>query len=198
MLQFPEIKEPILHVFPYGSRVYGTATEKSDYDYIVVVDSDKDIKYDFERDNTNVHVYSESVFKILIERHDIAVLECIFSKENNYEFKLDLERLRRSISAVASNSFVKCKKKLMLGPDFNPYVGKKSLFHSVRILGEGIQIAKYGKIVDFGASNHYLQEIMAIDSWEELRARFEPIVKELRREFKKLAPMDKDARNKKW
>lgn len=198
MLRFPEIKEPILHVFPYGSRVYGTATEKSDYDYIVVVDSNEDIKYDYEKENMNVHVYSESVFKVLIKRHDIAILECIFSKENDYEFNLDLERLRRSVSAVASNSFVKCKKKLLPGPDFNPYVGKKSLFHSIRILGEGVQIAEHGRIVDFGASNHYLAEIMDIDEWDELRARYEPVVKELRKKLKKLAPLDKDKRNKKW
>lgn len=198
MLNFPEVKEPILHIFQYGSRIYGTATEKSDHDYIVVVDSEEEFKYDFERDNMHVHVYSEKIFKILIERHDIAILESIFSQENNYEFKLDLERLRRSISAVVSNSFVKCKKKLTLGPDYNPYIAKKSLFHSIRILGYGIDIAKNGRITDFGAYNHYLLEIMAIDTWEELRAKYEPLVREMRKEFKKLAPMDKDKRNKKW
>ena len=31
-----KIEEDILAIYPYGSRVYGTASEVSDYDYIIV------------------------------------------------------------------------------------------------------------------------------------------------------------------
>lgn len=193
-----EIKEEILYIFPYGSKVYGTDSDNSDTDLIVVVNIEDDLEYNINNEKYDITVYSDKRFKDLIKKHDIAALECIFSNETDYDFVLDFEQLRRSISAVASNSFVKCKKKLVEGPDYNPYVGKKSLFHSVRILEFGIQIAKHGKIIDFGASNHYLPIIMNIEDWETLKEIFQPIANKLKSDFKKIAPLDKDIHNKKW
>lgn len=198
MFKFVKIKEKILHVFPYGSRVYGTHTENSDYDYIVVVEGEEELEYGIHEDNYNVTVYSDVTFRKLIKEHHIAALECIFSNKTEYEFVLDYEQLRRSISAIASNSFVKCKKKLMPGPDFNPYVGKKSMFHSIRILDEGIQIGEYGRIVDFSASNYLLPIIMEMNNWEEIKDYCQPIANEKKSKFKKVAPLDKDINNKKW
>lgn len=192
MTSLPEIKEEILHVFPYGSKVYGTNNEKSDTDLIVVVKGDQELEYGIHSDEMNVTVYSDKTFRNLLEKHHIAALECIFSNETEYEFKLNMTQLRRSISAVHSNSVVKCKKKLTEGPDYNPYIGKKSLFHALRILELGIQIAKHGRIIDFSASNHYLDIIMSIDDWEILKNKFQPISNKLKSEFKKLAPLDKD------
>lgn len=200
MLAHKKIKEPILHCFRYGSKVYGNNTEQSDDDYIVVVEGEEEVEYGIHEGNENITVYSDGTFKRLIQEHDIAALECIFSNETNYLFELNLSQLRRSISAVASNSFVKCKKKLMQGPDYNPYVGKKSLFHSLRILDFGIQIAEHGKILNFASCNDLFFEIMSIESddWTIYRQRFEPIAKKLKSHFKKVAPLDKDVRNKKW
>ena len=36
ILKALKIEEDVLAIFPYGSRVYGTATESSDHDYIIV------------------------------------------------------------------------------------------------------------------------------------------------------------------
>lgn len=193
-----DIQEEILYVFPFGSKVYGTDTSKSDEDFIVIINKDEEIEYGLHDEKLNITVYSDSKFKNLIKEHDISALECIFSNKTHYEFNLDLEKLRKSISAVASNSFVKCKKKLIPGSDFNPYTGKKSLFHSIRILDFGIQIAKYGKIVDFSSSNHYFNKIMDIEDWETLKETFQPIANKLKSEFKRLTPLNKDSRNKKW
>lgn len=200
MFTHPEIKEEILYSFQYGSKVYGTNTENSDDDFIVVVKSEEELEYGVHNDEENITVYSEKTFKRLIEEHDIAVLECIFSKETDFVFQLNLEKLRRSISSVASNSFVKCKKKLIEGKDYNPYIGKKSLFHSLRILDFGIQIAKYGKIIDFSSSNRHFWDIMNIKSndWEVFKEKYQPIANALKTEFKKLAPLEKDTHNKEW
>src|SRR5690606_16367271 len=113
---------------------------------------------------------------------------------------LNLTQLRRSISAVASNSFVKCKKKLIKGPDYNPYIAKKSLFHSLRILDFGIQIATHGKIMDFSSCNHLYRDIMSIESddWEIFKEKYTPLANSLKSKFKKVAPLDKDVNNKKW
>ena len=189
---FEQIKEEILYIFPFGSKVYGTLSNRSDDDFIVVVKSNMDLKYGIHNDNVNIHVYSDKTFRDLINKHDIAALECIFSNETGYKFNLNLEQLRRSISAVASNSFVKCKKKLIVGPDYEPYIAKKSLFHSIRILDFGIQIAKHGKIVDFSSCNHYYDIVMKMDDWETIKDFFQPIANSLKSEFKKLAPLNKD------
>lgn len=66
-----------------------------------------------------------------------------YSSEN---YGLDLFKLRSLISEKASHSWVRAKKKFVVCKDRNIYSGKKSLWHSLRILSFGIQIAKYGYI----------------------------------------------------
>ena len=154
----------IKKVYKYGSRVYGTSSEDSDFDFIFIVESDEDVYYRVDKKNTNITVYSESVFIDKIQSHEISVLECIFQDEGDpylKYFKLDKPRLRKSISAIASNSYGKFKKKMKQG-DYE--TGKKSLFHSLRILGFGIQIAISERIVSYSAYNDYHTIIMKMTS----------------------------------
>lgn len=187
------ITEPLIKIYPYGSRVYGTANRKSDYDFMAVADSqDLELDYTFECDNVSVHVVSEALFIKKIKEQHISYLECIFQNtDDEYAkyFKLDKEQLRRSISAITSNSFVKCKKKMAIG---EIYIGKKSMFHSIRILLFGIQIAKYGAIVDYECANVYYDRVMSMDSWEEIQTEFQPRYNRFKTEFKLVAPIDKD------
>lgn len=186
------IDESIISVYYYGSRVYGTYTEESDYDFIMIVESDEDLYYSVSKPNTDLIVYSESEFIKRIDNHDITALECIFQDiDDPYlrYFKLDKSKLRRSISATASNSYVKCKKKLQQG-DY--YIGKKSLFHSLRILGYGIQIATTGKITDYSAYNEYHDTIMSMktNEWSDYNEVFKPIFNSKRSEFRFVAPLE--------
>ena len=188
------VDERILRTYRYGSRVYGCHTEKSDHDFIVIVESNKDLYYNVNFTNTNITVYSESMFIQRILDHHISALESIFLyREDPFlkYFNLDKEILRHSISAVTSNSFVKCKKKLAQG-DY--YIGKKSLFHSLRILNFGIQIAKYGRIQDYSSANVFHKMIMEMPSndWEDYKNRFQPIYNAQKTLFKKVAPLNKD------
>lgn len=187
------INEDLLAIYSYGSRVYGTATEDSDYDYMAVADSDDiELDYTFEQDDVSIHVVSEPLFIKKIKECHISYLECIFQKEDSKyreHFELNLEALRRNVSGISSNSFVKCKKKLAIGED---YIGKKSMFHSIRILMFGIQIAKHGRIVDYGCANHYLGTVMAMKDWNTIKLFFQPIYNSLKSEFKLLAPLDTD------
>lgn len=187
-----KISEKIIKVYNYGSRVYGTATENSDYDFIIVVDSPDDLCYNVEKPKINHVVYSESMFIKRVKEHHISVLECIFQdKKDPYlkYFKLDKSQLRRSISAVASNSFVKAKKKMRQG-DY--YIGKKSLFHSLRILGFGIQIALTETIKDYSAYNYYYDIIMGMqtNNWEDYEKIFKKEYNRKKSEFRKLAPLE--------
>lgn len=188
------VEEEILAVYKYGSRVYKCTTEKSDWDYIVIVESlDENLKYSVAKDNVNLTVYSEQNFIKEIKNHHISALECIFQKSNDMfkeYFELNSEKLRRAISSVASNSYVKCKKKIR---DGEVYIGKKSLFHSIRILMFGIQIAKHGKIVNYEEANNYHKIIFEMgDDWSELDKEFKPIYNALKSEFKRLAPLESD------
>jgi hypothetical protein len=103
----------------------------------------------------DMHIMTFDHYKQQIENCDIMALECFY--QNNHinsiiasSFKLNLSSLRRRVSAVVSNSWVKAKKKCKQGDN---YVGYKSLFHSIRILDYGLQIARYGGIIDYQASN---------------------------------------------
>lgn len=185
-----QIDEKILHSFLYGSYVYGCNTEKSDVDYIVIVESDNDdLYYSVKLSVGDATVYSEQRFIQRIKEHHISALECIFQHNNPYRkyFEYNSDSLRREISSVSSNSFVKCKKKLAKGED---YIGKKSVFHSLRILMFGIQIAKYGSIVDYTEANYLLKDIMEQNSWKDIKRLYQPLFNRLKSEFKILAPLE--------
>jgi hypothetical protein len=188
-----EIDEFVISVYQYGSVVYGCTNKNSDEDYVVVVHSDKDLYYSVDSEYGNATVYSESLFIKRIEDHHITAMECIFLNENDQflkYFNLNLEKLRREISAVSSNSFVKCKKKMQIGES---YIGKKSMFHSLRILMFGIQIAKFGRIVDYSEANYLLPIIMDFKTWDAIKDFCQPIFNSLKSEFKILAPLESDA-----
>lgn len=191
------IKEPIIKIYSYGSRVYQTDNENSDFDFMAIAQTkDTKLDYTFECGNVSIHVVSEHLFIKRIKEHHISYLECIFQDEaDEYQqyFELDLEKLRRDISAKSSNSFVKCKKKLK---DGEVYIGKKSMFHSIRILMFGIQIAKYKAIMDYGCANHYLVSVMRMKDWETIQSYFQPVYNRLKSELRQLAPLDSDQRRK--
>lgn len=111
-----------------------------------------------------------------------------FSKVFWLKQPMDLEVLRRSISAKASNSWVKAKKKINQG---DVRIGQKSLFHSLRIVMYGCQIAEYGQIVDYQCANKYWDIIKKIEDWELLKEKFQPLKNQLNSKFRKLAPIKK-------
>lgn len=193
--------DKILNVYPYGSVIYGTNTELSDEDFILIYDWDVEKTDSLQYGKFNATVYNKFGFQKELNNHEISALECYFLNDEfkyekiKFEFKLNLEKLRTSISEKSSNSWVKSKKKLIDGED---YVGKKSLFHSLRILWYGIQIAKYGKIksyqtmYDGKTMEQWWRNINDCKTWEELKGKYQEIYNYLKSEFKIIAPMKKD------
>jgi len=152
-------------VYIFGSRVYGTSGPTSDWDIIMVANNSVDSTElsGLKRGLYNIHVYTPKKFKEDLDWHRINNLECIFApgwaklKEDiKWDFKLDASKLRHSISHISSNSWVKCKKKLAQD---EYYSGIKSIFHSIRIPMFGLQIANFGKIVDFAEANYIWDDI---------------------------------------
>lgn len=186
-------EDDIIAVYPYGSRVYGTTDEHSDYDFIVVHTGDKekdDVQY--ETYNINVHVYHYDSWVKHLANHKIFALECHSLMPLEYlPFEYNENLLRKEISSVASNSWVKCKKKLTVEQDARR-VGIKSLFHSFRIPMFGIQIAKHGRIVDFcEARDFWICEIEPYlhtnETWETIKERYQARHNALMTEFRKYA-----------
>lgn len=79
---------------------------------------------------------------IFIENEDILfdISKNLFTYRNENDF-FSQKKLRSSISKKASNSYVKAKKKLIIEEDFHLKTSLKSLWHSFRMVGFGLQMA---------------------------------------------------------
>jgi len=192
----------ILNIYPYGSQVYGTADAKSDTDLILVIDFSHEQETQAKWPNMDLTIWTAAEFQRRLVDHEPSALECHFLpnqmaiRSREFEFSLDLGKLRESFSAKSSNSWVKAKKKIEVHGEWR--IGLKSLFHSLRLLDFGIQIAKNGTIQDYGAANHYWKEICESKeelecvymgpTWNNFKEIWQPIYNNLHSEFKLVAP----------
>jgi predicted nucleotidyltransferase len=186
--------------YRYGSTVYGTANKNSDEDFIIVLEAlsgTQDIVFE---NKINIILHSVETFEKSLSDHTPSALECLWlNQDHSYthgfvpKFTLNLEKLRASFSAKASNSFVKAKKKFEVEKDQDFYIGKKSLFHSLRILSFGAQIAETGKIHDYTCANEMWADIFTDPSlnWSTYKEKWQPIYNKLSSEFRAVAPKSK-------
>lgn len=184
--------DEVMVLYSYGSRVYGTQRPDSDYDYVIVTEKEGFVSEQGETDELSVQAYHLDVWKKLLERHDIMAMECNFTHSDDltFPFTLSKPQLRASISKVASNSWVKCKKKLTVEEN-SRLVGIKSLFHSFRIPMFGVQIATTGSIQDFSCANELWKEMEPLvyndATWEDIYKIYKSRHNELMTEFRKHA-----------
>ena len=210
------LKEHIICSFPYGSMTYGIKpTEHSDIDIVAIVDDSMDFSmycneiYE-EKTKTNINgrdieidaqYIRESKFIEMVKNHHIIALESLWLPKEmingTYDyakyFELDKWKLRQTISSIVSNAWAKFHKKLTVEKDYDFYRGLKSLFHCLRLLVFGIQIATYGKIIDYSEANHYWEDmwdknIVPSHKWEDYKAMYQPELNRLKSEFVKLCP----------
>jgi hypothetical protein len=185
----------VLNIYQWGSRVYGCFTDKSDFDYNVIVTDDFENFIDnIELEDNHFNFYKLSQWQDMIRRNTIETLECIFA-DTKYKIKesikfnmvIDIIELRKSISKICSNAYDKCRKKLTIEKDFAPYIAKKSLWHCIRILLFGIQCGKYGRIIDYTEANKYYNQIVLNEnnSWEYYKENWHVFCNNLRSEFRK-------------
>ena len=161
----------VFNIYIFGSRVYNTYDVNSDWDIIMVannsveaVELNKTTKDEFSYNlqtrtiKYNIHVYTPDRFQKDLDWHRMNNLECIFApdwaklkEDKKFDFKLDLGKLRHATSHVSSNSWVKCKKKLLVEGEYHSAI--KSFFHSIRIPMFATQIVRNGTITDFTTAN---------------------------------------------
>lgn len=220
ILETLEIKsndQKIYFVNKFGSYVYNSITTKSDLDLIYCFESDEDIyevyqsKDYTEFKNLNIdcdlHYISSYTFQKLLSEHNIMALEVYYNLKNEekklFNFSLDLDLLRRRVSAVVSNSWSKARKKMELS-DEDTYIGLKSLFHSIRILSFGINIAKDNKIDYLSIQlnnekilcadllNQILTEYKSGFRWKDFKEKYTPLQNSNATLFRILAPKKLD------
>lgn len=180
------------NIYVFGSRVYGTDSEASDWDIVLVGNSSVD-SLEIKHELFNIHVYTPKKFQEDLDWHMPKNLECVMAPEwaklkqdIDFRFELQPAKLRHAISHVSSNSWVKAKKKLTVADEYA--IGVKSLFHAIRIPMFGAQIAASGSIGDFGCANHIWDRIKEKKwDWKALDAEFRAEHNRALTEFRKLA-----------
>lgn len=206
----------VLCAYMYGSRVYGNYRKDSDYDYIVVITRDysldkakpksfdTEVGMQFSDNLINVNLYFIDEHRQRIVDHEPSAMECLFlpdefilksypiPEQDYFDDVLDLGKLRSAFSAKSSNSWVKAKKKLTVPESYNDLVGKKSLWHSIRLIDFGTQIAMYKRITNYGSCNHLYDEVMYCKDWTEMFDKYKKLYNTVNTEFKKWAPKNLD------
>lgn len=169
--------------YVYGSHIYGTNNKNSDRDSWLVGD----------HPSCDMNTLA---FQELLNVHDIVALEMYFTYESirdKYSLTISHDKLRKSISLISSNSWVKGKKKLIVSGDYDLNAGLKSIFHSMRILEYGTQIARDGKIHSWDRMNWILEDLWDISTNYQRTELWNFINSKYRREYLKLSSRFKEA-----
>lgn len=166
-----KIEEEVLAIFPYGSRVYGSANENSDYDYIVVTKGAflksggfKQNAISSEDKKIQGVLYSRSGFIDAINNYEIGALECLsldpsFVVLSKWPFKVqkwsEKEMVNKIIQKASASWYIASEQSKGGWKDS----AKKGIFHALRILMFGVQLKENQKIVDFSEANKLKEEI---------------------------------------
>jgi predicted nucleotidyltransferase len=185
----------IISVYQFGSRVYGTNNEKSDYDVAIVIDGSfpnkkNTLKYDNDFD---VNFYSRTEFLQKIERHDLKILEHIFLPQQyillnrhdfTNDFKPDYKKLLVSVPEEVNECLVNAKSAFNQNQMLK---GKKKGFHAIRFSMIGNQLALNGRIHDYTVANEEFKKLMKtkFNNADEFEQYISKIVKPLMNMFKK-------------
>lgn len=186
----------VQEMYLYGSRMYETHRHDSDYDYIVIVDEYPKEGTLVIHEDYSFHLYTPDAFRRALDNHDVAIVETVYLHQDVPEdFTLDNNKLRVAFSTVANHSWVKGKKKLIVSADYDKLAGIKSVFHSIRILDYGIQLATTNSIHRPKEYNWLMDELYSLaekyerdELWDLIDTRYRSLFKDLKSQFKGHAP----------
>lgn len=189
----------IKNITLYGSRVYGTSRDESDYD-IVLMGSNL-LVHEEKRATVNgallnIHIITPDKFLADLKIHNMMNLECLYApdfarlqEKTVLPAEINIKKLIKNILAQSQSSWHGGKMKLQ---SYEIYRGQKSIFHSLRMLMFANQIAEHGKIVDFSESNSLFTEIMALDEidWDFYKEKYLPFKIQLEEKLKSYGKQD--------
>eukprot|EP01012_Entosiphon_sulcatum_P058989 TRINITY_DN83247_c0_g1_i1.p1 TRINITY_DN83247_c0_g1~~TRINITY_DN83247_c0_g1_i1.p1 ORF type:complete len:619 (+),score=84.21 TRINITY_DN83247_c0_g1_i1:25-1881(+) len=150
----------------------------------------------------DVTVHSMRHFRQLLDQQDVRAFECVclppgpfvLHEMLHFEWRVELPVLRTSLSRWANNSWSKGHKKLSFEAHAE-LVGMKSLFHALRIMAFGLQLARDGRITDYSVANIHWRAICAIGpDWPRLKEALQPEFRKSQSEFRRFAPRTPDSK----
>ena len=166
------ITEDVIAIFPYGSRVYGTNTETSDHDFIIVTKGSM-LKSGAFRQNAISNkdrtiqgvLYSRSGFIDAINNYEIGALECLFLPKDkvilcNYPFKIQKWYEKDLVSKIIEKASASWYVASNQSKDENYEAAKKGIYHALRILYFGIQLKETTSITNYQQCNALYKQIM--------------------------------------
>lgn len=171
----------VINIYPYGSKVYGTATENSDDDFVIVFKGSllpsgafKDNAISSADYKIQGVCYSRAGFIDALNNYQINALECIFLPtdkiiKNIMPMKLQKLVTKEMASKVITTASASWHFSKMSFKDGDIDYVKKNIYHALRILDFGIQIKEHSRIVDYASSNEIKKRIYEIEDEE-----FEP------------------------
>ena len=174
----------VKNIYLFGSRCYGNFSDNSDYDIIVISNNSvENIEHNIG--DYNIHIQTEDYFKSKLDWNDIKSIECLLWENKimetvKFDLNIDKNKIRHSILHTSSRSWYKSKKKIENGEH---YIGQKSLYHCLRILMFGIQIAEKGNIYKWDECNKYWEDITKNKSWVYLENKYTQIYDNLKYDF---------------
>lgn len=149
-------------VYTFGSRVYSTHNDNSDWDFVVVAntpDTNKEIKFS----NLNLHIMTSAHFLQHLKEHHSFAIECFYSPNEyrlleliKFNWSPNKKSLIHSFTHISNCSWDSFQKKFTE----DHYKSIKDVFHSIRVPLFGLQIINSGKIENFSESNYILQKLI--------------------------------------
>ena len=192
----PEL-DNICGFYMFGSYLWNSQDKDSDLDYIIVIKEGNNYEQ-INENNKDFHIFSKDFYKEEVQRCNEMALSAFIQQEPfikcniDTEFKdLDLSVLRNSFSSKASNSYVKAKKKYQ---QQDIKLGYKSMYHSIRILILGKEIAKSIKKNKNLVNAVYsyplgpIKKLFLNEDWDEINSITKPIFNRYASEFREVAP----------
>lgn len=184
------IPERIWNIYGYGSRIYGTNRNDSDYDLIIVASCMNQHTEIFDG-KFNVHVLTKDCFYDKLFQYKMVQLECIFAPQDaiikndmKFNFVISDNKLKNSVLSQSHNSWINGKIKLK---DCDILRGQKSIFHSLRMLDFAKQILTKRNIYDFTSMNWLWTEIeeKGESEWDYYKKKYLPLKMEMEQNIKK-------------
>lgn len=162
----------VVAVFPYGSRIYGCHTDTSDHDWVVVYKSYllpsgafKDNAISSDDRSHQAICFSRTGFQAALDSYEITALECAFLPEEKRllsKMKFDVRKWNKSemASAIITKASASWHLAKTAIEDMDIDKARKNVYHALRILGFGLQMAETGRIADYSAFNHLRDAIL--------------------------------------
>ncbi len=185
----------VLAVYLLGSRLWGTATHASDYDFLIVHSSWKGGHSTLHNGEIDASILDFKEFKRRIEEeHHFLETICMwlppeYKWKENFDlkktFKLQPLFLLNSIEEETQRDWSVAEKFINKGKLEN---GKKTIVHAIRLVLVASQIVKEGRVSDYTVAYTYSDQMkrQGAQDFESIRSAFQPAFRSLFGQFKDL------------